>query len=432
MTAFRLILILGIIGLAEFYSFIVVRSALRYAPPGLRIALLSAYILLTLLCWASIFILRQEHLNIPQGLRTVYIAFSLGMILGKALILLVMLADDVRRAIIWLFYQIRPAANGAEHGTGTGISRSVFLSRLALLMGAGMVAGFVHGISNRYKYQIKRIKLAFPNLPEAFSGLRIVQLSDIHSGSFDNPEAVNRGVQMALDLKPDVIFFTGDLVNNEAKEVGVYQQIFSRLKAPMGVYSTLGNHDYGDYVNWPDRDTAHLAREAAAGKHLMTPLQAKDVDQLKAIHTAMGWRLLMDESVMLERNGQTIGLIGVQNISALKRFHSYGNLAQAYAGAADQTFKILLSHDPSHWDMEITNHYKDIDLMLAGHTHGMQFGIEIPWLKWSPSQYIFKQWAGLYRNAKQYLYVNRGFGFLGYPGRFGIMPEITFIELVKA
>jgi predicted MPP superfamily phosphohydrolase len=432
MTILRLILIFGIIGIAEFYSFIVVRSALRYAPPGLRIALLSLYVLLTLLSWASMFILRQEHFNIPHSLRNIYFAFSLGMFMGKALILIVMLADDVRRAIIWAFYHIRPAAQGAESGTGKGISRSIFLSRLALLMGGGMVAGFIHGISNRYKYQVKRIKLSFANLPEAFSGLRIVQLSDIHSGSFDNPEAVNRGVQMVLDLKPDVIFFTGDLVNNEAKEMKTYQQIFSRLQAPMGVYSTLGNHDYGDYLNWPDRDTAHLTREAAAGKHLMTPLQSKDVDQLMQVHAAMGWRLLMDESVRLERNGQSIGLIGVQNISALKRFHSYGNLPAAYAGAADQPFKILLSHDPSHWDMEVNTLYKDIDLTLSGHTHGMQFGIEIPWIKWSPSQYIFKQWAGLYKNAKQYLYVNRGFGFLGYPGRFGIMPEITLIELVKA
>jgi hypothetical protein len=246
----------------------------------------------------------------------------------------------------------------------------------------------------------------------AFRGLRIVQLSDIHSGSFTDPDAVHKGIQKVLDLKPDLILFTGDLVNNEASEMKNYSDMFATLKAPMGVFSTLGNHDYGDYVQWPS---------AAAKK--------QNLEMLKQVHAGMGWRLMMNEHVMLERGGEQIALIGIENWSAKARFPKYGDLPAAYAGAGAAPFKILMSHDPSHWDAQVVPQFPDIDLMLAGHTHGMQFGVELPWLKWSPVQYVYKQWAGLYQQGKQKLYVNRGFGFIGYPGRVGILPEITLIEL---
>ena len=213
-------------------------------------------------------------------------------------------------------------------------------------------------------------------------------------------------------LKPDLILFTGDLVNNEHTEALEFMPVFSQLQAPLGVYSVLGNHDYGDYIEWNSQTE-----------------KEENLNQLKKIHADMGWNLLLDEHVVLQRGEDTLALLGVQNTSFKNRFHTYGNLEKAYAGSASHPFKILMSHDPSHWDGEVNQKYTDIDLTLSGHTHGFQFGVDIPWLKWSPVQYIYKQWAGLYQKNEQYLYVNRGFGFLGYPGRVGILPEITLIEL---
>jgi predicted MPP superfamily phosphohydrolase len=239
-----------------------------------------------------------------------------------------------------------------------------------------------------------------------------VQLSDIHSGSFGDPAAVNKGVDMVLAEKPDIILFTGDLVNSIATEMKDYQAVFSRLQAPMGVYSTLGNHDYGDY-HWWESEQAKKA----------------NLDRLCQIQAEMGWRLLMNEHVVFERGGDRIALLGIENWSAKARFPKYGKMSEAHAGTEQYPFKILMSHDPSHWDAEVRTRYPDVDLMLAGHTHGMQWGFELPGLKWSPVSFLYRQWAGLYQEGDQKLYVNRGFGFIGYPGRFGILPEITVIEL---
>ena len=220
------------------------------------------------------------------------------------------------------------------------------------------------------------------------------------------------GVQEVMKENPDLILFTGDLVNEKATEMGDYMDVFNQLHAPLGVYSTLGNHDYVDYTQW--------SSEAAKRKNL---------DHLKSIHGELGWRLLMNEHVVLERKGDQIALLGIENWSAKARFPKHGRMNLAYPGSEKYPFKILMSHDPSHWDAEVRPKYGDIDLTLAGHTHGMQFGVEIPGFKWSPVQYVYKQWAGLYEEGKQKLYVNRGYGFIGYPGRVGILPEITVIEL---
>jgi predicted MPP superfamily phosphohydrolase len=413
MNTFKIILFFAFVALAEYYSFIVVRSALRTAPIYVRNTLLSLYILIDLLCWSGFFIIRSGIITIPSYVKTIYIALAVGLLVSKAIILVIMLGDDARRGVLWLIAKFKTPAVVAPNATG-GISRSFFLSRLALVLGGGIIVGFLNGISNRYRYQVKRVSIQFPNLPKAFSGLKIVQISDIHSGSFDNLEAVNKGIQMALDLKPDIIFFTGDLVNDRSTEVADYQQIFARLKAPMGVYSILGNHDYGDYVTWPSDEA-----------------KKENLAMLKEIHTEMGWRLMMNEHIILERGADQIALLGIENWGAKAHFPKYGSMTKAYEGLPEKNipFKILLSHDPSHWTAQVRPEYPDVDLTLSGHTHGMQFGVEIPWLKWSPAQYIYKQWAGLYQEGKQYLYVNRGFGFLGYQGRFGIMPEITLIEL---
>lgn len=415
MNTFKIILFFLVVGLAEYYSFIVLKMAVRNFPGYVRNLILGGYVLIDILCWVGFFVLRSGILKLPNTVKAIYIALAIGLLVSKALILIVMLGDDVRRGVLWMIEKIKTTPPDAP--VSTGITRSVFLSRLALTLGAGVVVGFIHGITNRYKYQIKKVKIKFPNLPASFSGLKIVQISDIHSGSFDNPEAVNKGVQMALDLKPDIIFFTGDLVNDRSSEVKDYMPIFSRLKAPMGVYSILGNHDYGDYVTWPSDES-----------------KKANLDLLKKIHGDMGWRLLMNEHLVFERNNEKIALIGIENWGAKAHFPKYGSIKNAYLGLPEKNipFKILLSHDPSHWTAQVRPEYPDVDLTLSGHTHGMQFGVEIPWLKWSPVQYIYKQWAGLYQEGKQYLYVNRGFGFLGYQGRFGILPEITLIELTNA
>jgi predicted MPP superfamily phosphohydrolase len=292
------------------------------------------------------------------------------------------------------------------------ISRSLFLSWLGITVGGGLFATLIYGFSNKYNYKVRRIPIRFPNLPAAFKGLRIVQISDVHSGSFTNKDGVRKGVEKIMSLKPDLIFFTGDLVNNKAEEIEPYLDVFDKLKAPLGVYSIFGNHDYGDYVPWEN--------EVAKRQNLET---------LKSHHAKMGWRLLWDENVAIERGGEQIALIGVQNWSGLRNFARYGNLEKAYAGAQNYPFKILLSHDPTHWDAEVRPKFGDIDLTLSGHTHGFQFGVEIPGFRWSPVQYVYRQWAGLYREGPQAIYVNRGYGFIGYPGRVGILPEITLLEL---
>jgi predicted MPP superfamily phosphohydrolase len=348
----------------------------------------------------------------PKNLRNYIFATIIGLFFAKLVAAVFFLIDDIRRLIQWaaakLFFRNTEGASDVSEG----ISRSLFLSWLGIGVGGSLFSSLIYGFSNKYNYHIRRVPLAFENLPAAFKGLKIVQLSDIHSGSFTNRKAVEKGVQMVLDLKPDLILFTGDLINDRAVEMTDYIEVFGRLKAPMGVFSTLGNHDYGDYVSWPTPEA-----------------RLQNIEHLKKIETDMGWRLLMNEHVVLEKGGDQIALIGIENWSAKKRFPKHGKMWEAYPGAEKYPFKILMSHDPSHWDAEVRPQYGDIDLTLAGHTHGMQFGVEIPGFKWSPVQYVYKEWAGLYEEGKQKLYVNRGYGFIGYPGRVGIMPEITLIEL---
>jgi predicted MPP superfamily phosphohydrolase len=296
---------------------------------------------------------------------------------------------------------------------GNMISRSAFLSWLGVGVGSTLFGTLVYGFSNKYNYNVKKHQLAFDTLPTAFKGLKIVHISDIHSGSFNDKQAVQNGIKKILDQKPDLILFTGDIVNDRATELTDYVDVFSQLKAPLGVYSTFGNHDYGDYAAW----------ESVAAK-------AENLKALAGMHAKMGWRLLMNEHVVIEKDGEKICLLGIENWSNKARFPKYGKMEKAYPGTEEIPFKILMSHDPSHWDAEVRVKYPDIDLMLSGHTHGMQFGLETPFFKWSPVQWVYKQWAGLYEEGRQKLYVNRGFGFIGYPGRVGILPEITVLEFV--
>lgn len=342
---------------------------------------------------------------IITGVVTVY--FS------KLFAVLILFADDIQRGVR---YAISFFSNDKPAGLpGKPIARSEFLSQAALVAASVPFGAFTYGIiSGAHDYRVKRLTLSLPNLPKSFDGITIGQLSDIHTGSFFNKTAVRGGVEMLMKEKPDVIFFTGDLVNNKADEVANYIDVFSKVRAPLGVYSVTGNHDYGDYMSW----------DSASAK-------AKNFQDLIAAHKELGFDLLMNEHRWLEQGGEKLAILGNENWGA-GRFSKYGKLHEAHAGTEEASVKILLSHDPSHWDAQVRPKFKDIDLMLAGHTHGFQFGVEIGGFKWSPSQYIYKQWAGLYQQDQQYLYVNRGFGFLGYPGRVGIPPEITVITLKKA
>jgi predicted MPP superfamily phosphohydrolase len=402
-----------ILFLLDLYVFQAVKTVVSHHHLRLRLAILIAYWIIALACWILVLTMPNWHITEGRGnFKFILITIVLGIYIGKLLASVFFLIDDLRRGGIWIFslFQHKPVISPPEiiHG----ISRSKFLSRVGLLAGGGLFATLVYGFSNKYNYKIRRINLSFSNLPPAFKGLKIVQVSDIHSGSFDNDEKVRRGVEMIKNEKPDVIFFTGDLVNNRSEEIKDYQELFGSLQAPMGVFAILGNHDYGDYVHWESKEA-----------------KAANLEQLKKTEAEMGWKMLNNAHTLLEKNDQKIAVIGVENWSAKARFPKYGDLKKAYAGTENIPFKILLSHDPSHWDAQVLPDYPDIDLMLAGHTHGMQFGIEIPGIKWSPVQYAYKEWAGLYKENEQYLYINRGFGFLGYPGRVGILPEITVITL---
>jgi predicted MPP superfamily phosphohydrolase len=355
-----------------------------------------------------------QFLQTSKIFRNYVFAILIGLFLAKLIGSLFFVADDIRRGALVLMNKIFPLSGAQYMGPeGQGIPRSTFLSWLGLGLGGTLFGTLLFGFGNKYNYQVKKIKLSFKNLPGAFKGMRMVHISDIHSGSFQDIRAVNKGIDLILKQQPDLIVFTGDLVNDRATEMEPYQNSFGRLTAPLGVFSTLGNHDYGDYVQWP---TA----------------QAKidNLEALKKVHANMGWRLLMNEHVVLEKNGEKIALLGIENWGAKARFPKYGKMDLAHTGTENIPFKILLSHDPSHWDAQILPEYSSIDLMLSGHTHGMQFGLENPYFKWSPVQWMYKQWAGLYEQGSQKLYVNRGYGFIGYPGRVGILPEITVIELV--
>jgi predicted MPP superfamily phosphohydrolase len=407
--------LIGFMVLLDLYVFQIVKFLSHSASHKTKIFIYSGYWFLS--AGAIIILLLLPYLrfdNQSRFIRSTIFAVIAGLFFAKLIASVFFLVDDLRRLIQWaagkIFFR---GTEGEALQDGQRISRSAFLSWAGAAIGAGLFGTLIYGFGNKYRYQLRRFQLAFSNLPAAFKGLRIVQISDIHSGSFNDKESVQRGVNKVLAEKPDLILFTGDLVNNTAGEMNEYKDVFNKLNAPLGVYSILGNHDYGDYTSWDSKEE-----------------KIANLDRLKNIHAELGWRLLLNEHIVLNKENDSIALLGVENWSSKARFAKYGDLAKAYNGSETYSFKILMSHDPSHWDAQVLKDYPDIDLMLSGHTHGFQFGVEIPGFKWSPVQYIYDQWAGLYEKRNQKLYVNRGFGFIGYPGRVGILPEITVIDLV--
>lgn len=404
------ILIVGI----EFYFLQAVKTfAQDFSQTSKQVVLYTAYFFMALSLGVGI-----VSLFYPPPQWNVFFRFFSGAMLVIVLCKLVgssfLMVDDLIRFFRWLFSLFRGSAPEVVEGQA-GISRLKFFSQLAVTFTVIPAVGLIYGIvRGAYKYRVHQVKVPSPKLPAGFDGFKIVQLSDIHTGSFSDTKALNRAFDLVMAEKPDLILFTGDLVNNHSDETNGFVETFQRLSAPFGVFSVLGNHDYGDYVEWENAEQKRA-----------------NLERLKRIQADCGWRLLMNEHVALEKNGDTIALLGIENWGGNMRFPKYGKMTEAHKDTAVYPFKILLSHDPSHWEQEVQPNYPDVDLTLSGHTHGMQMGIEIPGFKWSPSQYFYKQWAGLYKSGDQFLYVNRGLGFLGYPGRLGIWPEITVMELQR-
>jgi predicted MPP superfamily phosphohydrolase len=347
--------------------------------------------------------------------KTYYGGFILTGYVSKLIPLILVIVSDLIKVMRKLFGLNRRVSITEKFR----IERSEFLKKAGILTGGILFGTLTFGMFKWiHDFKVRKKIVNLPHLPEPFSGFRIVQVSDIHLGSWLSKNELKEAVQIVNDLNPDVVFFTGDLVNYSTDEAYPFEDILKRIRGRFGVFSVLGNHDYGDYKRWnnPSR-------------------KLRNMDEMYSLHERLGWKLLRNSHEILEMENTQIAILGVENWGSMKRFQKYGDLNKAIQGAENVPVKLLLSHDPSHWEMKISHFEHSIDLTFAGHTHGAQFGIEIPGVRWSPSQYVYKYWAGLYTginsstNRNQYLYVNRGIGAIGYPGRVGILPEITLIEL---
>ena len=412
----RLLLLLLILFAIDFYVFQGVKVLTQQKTVQTQRLVNIIYWSVAILCLGTIFIGQFFDWHTwPKALRTYSFALIVIIYLSKLFVVVFLLIDDVVRLfrLIFAWAGVKFMSNETASNEMFRISRLNFLVKTGFILGSIPFFSMIYGmVGGAYNFRIKKVALRFPKLPKTFAGLKIVQISDLHTGSYMGTNHLSNAVDLIMKENADVIFFTGDLVNDLHTEALEFREVLSRLKAPLGVFSILGNHDYGDYYKWPD--------DASKKENLRL---------LKSFHGEVGWKLLLNEHTYIEKDGHRLGLIGVENYSGHRNFSRYGDMKVATENFDIQPVNILLSHDPSHWDAEITEKYKYVDLMLSGHTHGFQFGIEIPGFKWSPVQYIYKQWADLYENNSQYLYVNRGLGFIGYPGRVGILPEITVFEL---
>jgi len=395
--------------LIEYYVFQVVQLLTVKSTPLITRWVWSIYWLWAVLMITGFALYTQLDAKTYAGLRVFISALFFINLIGKLFTSLVLLGDDVRRLVSYLSQFV--ISKEAPQIAG----RTAFIGKVALLTGVMPMMGLSFGIlSGAHDYRVRRRDVYSPHLPKAFDGIRLVQISDIHTGSFFNKTAVRGGVDLINQERGDMILFTGDFVNNQSDEAKPYLDLFAKVKAPLGVHAVMGNHDYGDYHRWDS----------------MIEKQ-QNIKDLHQMHKYMGWNIMLNENKIITADGESIALLGLENWGA-GRFSKYGDMSKTYEGTQEISYKILMSHDPSHWDAQVLSEYPDIDLMLAGHTHGMQFGVEIGDFRWSPSQYVYKQWADLYQKGTQSLYVNRGFGFLGYPGRIGILPEITILTLKRS
>ena len=395
-----------VLGLLEWYAF----QAVKTATQNRWLWLLYGLVVLTV--FGSLF---WGMYNRVEGM-TVSLNYIIGgflMIVVFQLLLIVFLfAEDLIRIprALYAYFTSNPVDGSYLP------DRRKFISQLALGIASLPLASLLYGIyKGRYNYKVLRYELAYDDLPEAFEGFTITQISDVHSGSFDNTQKVQYGIDLINAQGSDVILFTGDFVNNKTAELDPWIEIFAQLKAPFGKFSVMGNHDYGDYMQWPSKAA-----------------KVQNFEDFKKAHQAMGFDLLLNESRFLEKDGQRLALVGVENWGA-GRFKKAGDLNKAVQSVVANDFKVLMTHDPSHWEAEVLPHPYPFQLTLSGHTHGMQFGIEIPgWFRWSPAQWRYKQWAGIYAREQERINVNRGFGYLAYPGRVGMWPEVSVITLKRS
>nr|WP_315249963.1 metallophosphoesterase [uncultured Flavobacterium sp.] len=392
---------------AELYSFQVFKTLIK-----LKWLLIACTILSLLLLGCIVYLFAQYDQSVGQTKKTL---FTIGLLLlvyvPKIVMSIVLLGEDVFRLAAGLINYFIDNNSKADFLP----SRRKFVSQIGLGLASIPFLSLIYGIfEGRYNFKVIKQAIYFPDLPEAFNGFTITQISDVHSGSFDNPEKISYAIDLVNEQNSDLILFTGDIVNTHAKEMHPWIETFNRIKKhEYGKYSVLGNHDYGEYVTWPTQSA-----------------KDKNFEGIKKLYGQIGFTLLLNEHTFIEKDGHKIALVGVENWG--KNFKQAGDLKKASQNLTKDDFKILMSHDPSHWNEVVQHDEKHFQLTLSGHTHGMQFGIEIPgFFKWSLAQYVYKQWAGLYQNLGRYVYVNRGFGFHAYPGRVGIMPEITVIQLIK-
>lgn len=376
--------------------------------------LLFAYFLFVIMVVGNLLfytvVLERSTSNEPRLMYA--IGFFISLFVFQILVTILLLGEDIFRIPQGIYAYFSKMPDQVQFLP----QRRKLISQIAIGLAAIPFASLLYGMfRGKYNFKVLSYKLEYDDLPEAFEGFKIAQISDIHSGSFDNPKKVQYGVDLVNAQEADVVFFTGDLVNNRAEEILPWIQTFKKINAKHGVYSILGNHDYGDYSPWESPEA-----------------KKKNMEDLKKAQKKMGWDLLLNESRFIEKQGQRIAILGVENWGS-GGFKKAGDLNKALSNVAAEDFKILMSHDPSHWEAQVIPHPFNIHLTLSGHTHGMQFGIEIPgWIKWSPIKWRYKQWAGIYEKLNQRLNVNRGFGYLAYPGRVGIWPEVTVITLNRA
>ena len=404
---YRWIFFILIIGLTQWYSFQCIKtfSQNKY--------LWILYINVSLLIIGN-FIFQIINYDRSEGF-THMISYSLGFFISLFVFQFIIIIGLIFEDIIRFSQALYSFFNQGITGQDFFPQRRKFISQITLTLASIPFGALLYGMyRGKYNYKVFSYELEFDDLPVSFDGFKLTHISDIHCGSFDNPEKVKYGIDLINKQDSDVIMFTGDLVNNVSKELNPWKDLFSSLKAEHGVYSILGNHDYGDYMSW-DNDQDKI----------------NNLENLKKIQNEMGFKLLLNENDFIIKNGEKLAIIGVENWGA-GGFKKSGDLNKAIEGVSNADFKILLSHDPSHWNNQVVPHNFIFPLTLSGHTHGMQFGIDIPgWIKWSPIKWRYPEFAGLYQKAKQYLYVNRGFGYLAYPGRVGMWPEITVITLKK-
>ena len=404
---FRIIFLCLTLLIIELYTFQVLKTLIKLKPVLFSIQLLSLLVLVYI-----VYSFMQFDRNSGQTRPLmVVMGFMLIVYVPKLILTLVLMSEDIFRlgaGTVNYFVDY-------DKSTDFLNSRRKFVSQIGLGLAAIPFLSLIYGVTiGKYNYKVIKQRIFFPDLPEAFDGFTITQISDVHSGSFDNPEKINYAIDLVNEQNSDLILFTGDIVNTDAKEMHPWIETFNKIKKhEYGKYSVLGNHDYGEYVTWPTQ----AAKE-------------ENFKAIKSLYGEIGFNLLLNEHTFIEKEGAKIALVGVENWG--HNFKKAGDLNKAAGSLKKEDFKILMSHDPSHWEKVVQHDEKHYHLTLSGHTHGMQFGIEIPgYFKWSLAQYVYKQWAGLYENLGRYVYVNRGFGFHAYPGRVGIMPEITVIELKK-